>query len=548
MKGPGPAYARAIGGPNRAESFRRRVGCTEPRICTPPLRELTPATSKGFACIEFAEEILEIELLPWQRALLIRALELNPDGTYRFKTVLLLVARQNGKSTLMQVLSLWRMYAEGAPLVIGTAQSLDIAEEQWSGAVEIAEGIPELAELIEHVDRTNGKKALRLDTGERYKVAAASRRGGRGLSGDLVLLDELREHQNWQAWGAVTKTTMARRLAQIWAASNAGDTASVVLRRLRSLAHRALGWPDGKDGLDDLDAVDESQGMPEDDSLGIFEWSAAPGRSVWDREGWAEANPSLGYTIDQRSIAAAASTDPEWVFRTEVMCQFVNLVGAGPFPTGAWANLLDTKDQRAERGVTRDPARPACYGIDMSYERTMVYIALAFWDTEGRIRGEIVAHRAGPDWVIPWLKSPLRKVAPEHVAFQRRGAPISSMWDEFADAGIDITPWGEDKLSGWHGTVYDLVKVAAADEAPADETPEQFRERVRLSHGVQPPLDIAATTAQIKAIGDGWVIDRKGSPMDPAPLLAFIAAVGLLLTNPEPSQASAYESHGLMVV
>lgn len=517
----------------------------------PPLRDLNPATSKGFACIEVAEEILEIELLPWQRALLIRALELNPDGTYRFKTVVLLVARQNGKSTLMQVLSLWRMYAESAPLVIGTAQSLDIAEEQWAGAVEIAEGIPELAELIEHVDRTNGKKALRLDTGERYKVAAASRRGGRGLSGDLVLLDELREHQNWQAWGAVTKTTMARKLAQIWAASNAGDMASVVLRRLRSLAHRALGWPDGKDGMDDLDKAggDADESTEADDSLGIFEWSAAPGRSVWDREGWAEANPSLGYTIDLRSIAAADSTDPEWVFRTEVMCQFVNMLGAGPFPTGAWAATLDTKDERAERGVTRDTGRVACYGVDMS-ENGMAYVALAFWDTEGRIRGEIVAHRAGPDWVIPWLKSPTRKVPPKHVAFQRRGAPISALWKDFEDAGIDVTPWGDSELAGWHTKVYHLIKVAAADDAPEGESAEEFRACVHLSHGVQPALDVAAASAQIKAVGDGgWVIDRKASPADASPLVAFIAAVGLLLTNPAADDAvSAYETSDLMVV
>lgn len=540
--GPGSAYAAAVGGPSRAESFRRHVGCTEPRVCTPPLRELTPATSKGFACIEFAEEILEIELLPWQRALLIRALELNPDGTYRFKTVVLLVARQQGKSTLMQVLSLWRMYAEGAPLVIGTAQSLDIAEEQWAGAVEIARGIPELDELIEGVDQSSGKKALRLVTGERYKIAAASRRGGRGLSGDLVLLDELREHQNWQAWGAVTKTTMARRHAQIWTASNAGDVTSIVLRHLRTLAHRALDWPDGTDGMVELPEETET-----DDSLGIFEWSAAPDRSVWDRAGWCEANPSLGYTVDERSIAGAASTDPEHVFRTEVLCQFVNMIGSGPFPAESWAKTLDAKDERVERGVKRDEERPACYGIDMSHDRTMVYIALAFWDTEGRIRGEIVAQRAGPDWVVPWLQSPNRKVVPEYVTFQRRGAPISSMWKSFEDAGLEVYPWGESELAGWHGNVFDQVKKAVADDAPENETPAEFRERVGISHGAQPVLDIAATSAQIKAVGDGWVIDRKASPHDAAPLLAWIAAVGMLLTNPAPKYVSAYERGGLLL-
>ena len=464
--------------------------------------------------IEFAEAVLDIVLLPWQRWLLLHALELALDGTYRFKTVLLLVARQNGKSTLMQVLTLWRMFADGAPLVIGTAQSLDIAEEQWRGAVELAESIPELAEQIEHVDKTNGKKALRLATGERYKVAAASRRGGRGLSGDLVLLDELREHQNWQAWSAVTKTTMARPQAQIWAASNAGDLASIVLRHLRSLAHRALGYPDGEDGMVELPPIDEDD---PDESLGIFEWSAAPGRAIHDRDGWAEANPSLGHTVDERSIAAAAATDPEWVFRTEVLCQFVSMIGTGPFPAGSWATALDTREDRAERRVRRDMARPACYGVDMSHDRSMVHVAIAFWDTEGRMRVELAASRSGPDWLVPWLMSKDRKVAPEYVALQRRGAPVSALWDSLEEAGLTPYGWEGAQLSGWHGLFYDLVRAGVADENP----------EVRLTHGEQPLLDVAAGSASVKALGDGWVVDRKASVADSSPLLAAIAAVGL---------------------
>jgi hypothetical protein len=123
----------------------------------------------------------------------------------------LLVARQNGKSTFLQLLALFFMYVRGVALVIGTAQNLDIAEEVWQGAVDIAEDVPDLAAEIERVNKTNGKKSLELRAGERYKVQAANRRGGRGLSGDLVLMDELREHQSWDAWGAVTKTTLARR-------------------------------------------------------------------------------------------------------------------------------------------------------------------------------------------------------------------------------------------------------------------------------------------------------------------------------------------------
>src|SRR5690606_23717928 len=173
------------------------------------------------------------------------------DPLFRFRKIVVLVARQNGKSTLSQVLSLFFLYILGTDLILGTAQDLDTAEEVWDGALDIIEETPELAEKADKPIRVNGKKTIRLLTGERYKVKAANRRAGRGLSGDLILLDELREHQSWDAWGAITKTTMARPAAQIWALSNAGDATSVVLRYLRKAAHAALGDPDGVNAEDD---------------------------------------------------------------------------------------------------------------------------------------------------------------------------------------------------------------------------------------------------------------------------------------------------------
>src|SRR5690606_12296797 len=193
-----------------------------------------------------------------------------------------LVARQNGKSTLSQVLALWFMFVYGVPLVIGTAQDLDVAEEIWAGAVELAEESEDLGPLIERVVKVNGKKALELAKavelpnggGQRYKVKAANRRAGRGLSGDLILLDELREHQSWDAWGAITKTTMARPSALICALSNAGDASSVVLRHLRLSAHRALGDPDGI-----VEASDPDSLLPSDEELDV-DWVGEAAEAV----------------------------------------------------------------------------------------------------------------------------------------------------------------------------------------------------------------------------------------------------------------------------
>lgn len=528
----------------------RLLGNEQPRIFTPPLRPLTPETSRGFEAIEFAEEVLEVKLYPWQKWLLIHALEILPDGMFRFRTVVVLVARQNGKSTLMQVLSLWRMYVDGAPLILGTAQNLDVAEEQWDAVVELAESVPELAAEIARergIVRINGKKTLKLQTGERYKVAAASRRGGRGLSGDLILLDELREHQAWDSWAAVTKTTLARAFAQVWAASNAGDAASVVLRYLRKAAHAALGDPDGinRDPLTgeappelflDDDVADGSE-----DTLGIFEWSARPGCSIWDRSAWAESNPSLGHgpdAISERAIAAAARTDPEWVFRTEVLCQWFAGSVDGPFPPGAWeAGLDEGSEVAAGAGVT------AC--VDVSWDRSIAHIAFAGFRDDGRVHVEVVASRAGSDWVVDWLTSPDRSREILGVAWQVNGAPVSSLTDPLRKCGLPLAEWSGSDLGRGTGLFYDLVRAGVPAEAGGLPDGEA---RAGVLHRSQPLLDIAAATAATKPAGDSWLWDRSKSPTDISPLVAATGAVWALLNRPAESKRSAYEDAGLLVL
>lgn len=512
-----------------------RLGCETPRIFTPPLRELTPATSLGFECLAFADQVLGIELLPWQRWLLIHALELMPDGTFRFRKIVLLVGRQNGKSTLLQVLTLWRLYMDHSSLVIGTAQNLDIAEEVWQGAVDLAEEIPELAVEIQQVLKVNGKKHLKLKTGERYKVAAASRRGGRGLGGaELVLLDELREHQSWDSWAAVTKTTNAKVRAQIWGVSNAGDAASIVLRYLRKMAHKALGDPDG---LGDRDSEIEPDVLVDDDedddetSLGIFEWSAKPGCAITDRDGWAQSNPALGHLISERVIAGDAKTDPEWVFRTEVLCQWPEGTLEGPFPTGAWNGSADLESVPESDDVV--------LGVDVSWDRSTSHVGLAGWREDDLVHIEIIASRTGTDWVIPWLTADERSAAVKGapVVVQANGAPASSLIPKMLDAGIEVIEWKGADLGRATGAFYDRVRAAVPADEDDDEPPAAEE---GLRHRSQPVLNTAAATAVTRPVGDAWVWDRKKSPSDIAPLIAVTGAL-FGLDSPEPEEETPPE-------
>jgi hypothetical protein len=512
-----------------------RYGCIEPRVWTPPLRELTPETSLGFAAIEFSIDVLGLKPFPWQKWLLIHALEivgyLDGEWHFRFRNVCVLIARQNGKSTLGQILSLFFLYVLAVPLILGTAQDLDTAEEVWEGALDIIEGNEELAAMADKPIKVNGKKTIRLLTGERYKVKAASRRAGRGLSGDLILLDELREHTSWEAWGAITKTTMARANAMVWSLSNAGDVASIVLSYLRKMAHKALGDPDGINAADDpsslLDeSVADDAAIEADDSLGIFEWSAPPGCATDDPDGWAQANPSMGHGITERAIKSAQRTDPEWTFRTEVLCQWAPGALEGAFPAGTWeaghdgpctgssdcSGCADDKHEPGYAGSQIAPGSALGLCVDVSWDRTMAHIAIAGLREDGLPHVEITASRAGTEWVKLWFSDAEFGAARRKIkVLIQPTAPAGALSEELRSIGVDVQDWKGTELGQSCGRFYDLVV------------------QNELRHLPQPLLDVAAAVATTRPLpGDSWAWDRRKSPLDIAPLVAATGAVWLI--------------------
>lgn len=472
------------------------VGNEAPRIFTPPLRELTPETSLGFAAAEFAEDVLGIRLFPWQRWMLIHSLETLPDGTLRFRTVVLLVARQNGKSTLLQIVSLFFIYVCRQQLVIGTAQNLAIAEEVWQGAIDLAEGVPQLREELAHLDRTNGSKALVLKGGQRYLVQAANRRGGRGLSADLVLLDELREHQKWDAWGAVTKTTLARPHAQVWAASNAGDRYSVVLKYLRQVGHTFVGDPDM--------AVGDGAEPPPETSLGLFEWSAKPGLNLDDLEGIKAANPSLGWAITQRAIDSAAQTDPEDVFRTEVLCQWVDNLQDSEHdlnPT-TWARCEDHD---------ASPDGPLIFAADVAPYAASASISVC-GEQDGVPVVELVENQPGTDWLVPRLLELQAQHSMSTVAFDP-SAPIGMLLPQLEESGLPLTP-------------LDAKGVARATLAIVSAVANR-----EIRHRGQQMMASAVAGSRRRSAGDGQRWSRTDSSVDISPLVAATYAYWLWVSQ-----------------
>ena len=515
-------------------------GSETPRIYTPPLRELTPDTTLGYEIIDFATEVLEISLLPWQKWLLIHAFEVIETGSdwrLRFRNVQTRVARQNGKTTLGCVIALYFLYALEVGLVLGTAQDVSNAEDTWQSCVEMAESNKQLAEAIKHVWYTNGSKRLQLVGNRDYRVRASNRKAGRGKSADLVLMDELREHQTWEAWAALSKTGMARKNALMWCMSNAGDGTSVVLRHFRIRAHAQLGDPDGivrALGESELNADESADGS----ALGLFEWSAPPDADPGDVNAWAQANPSLGYTIELPTIKAAYADDPADVFKTECLCQWVTSVVTPPFPVNAWDAGKD------EQSTIRKDS-PLWWGVDISADRAHASIAVCGKRQDDTWHVELAEYRSGTGWLAKWFLT----TAPNYpggmrVALQSKGAPIASMMDVIAAVeGVEIVECAGRDVAGWCGRLYDAV--AACDE-------ESEIDAVPVHHITQPALDLAANIASTRPMGDGaWAWDRNKSMEDISPLVAATMAFGAA-TQVKDIKTKVYDSiyneRGLLVV
>ena len=482
-----------------AAAPKKLYGRTEPRLYTPPLRPLNRRTSLGFECTEF-QDIAGNPFLPWQRWLSIHALELVPGGDFRFRVVLVLVARQNGKSAGKRGITLWRMYMRPGSRILGVAQDVSLAREQWTYTQEAIHTCPDLeAEWgtggpPSGVRNVNGDEKF-WSAGSQYAIKASNDKAGRGTSNDEVNIDELRTQKDWKAWSSLSKTTMARPNSQIWCMSNAGDDESVVLNQLRDAALSGR-----------------------DPSIGIFEWSAPDGCELDDPRAWQQANPGLGYIISEAAIRSALATDPPNVFRTEVLCQRVDQLD-GAIDLTAWRACADPAG-------TMDGLRDRiCLCFDVAPDGQHATLAAAAQLADGRARVEIVRAWKTTDAIRLELPGLLERIRPAAIAWYPTG-PGGAFAPMLRPAKNARTRVEHVELTG--------MKVAEACQGLAD-----LAQARAVVHPSDPLLDAHVAGAQKLPSGDGWRFTRRGGPQVGHVDAAYAAAgaVYVALTMPPVKRA-----------
>ncbi len=520
---------------------RPGFGYMEPRIWTRPLRPLTRETSLGYEVIDFAREILGVEPRPWQRWLLVHALELNPDGSYRFRKVIALVARQNGKTMLMSVLATWWLAVDSTrhpdrvpPLsfkIVGTAQNLDIAREPWGrvrlwcnpepSAEEADEAVPALQQATAKVSDTNGKEFIRAANLAHYEIRAA--KNARGKPAARVLMDELREQENFTAWNATSQTTKSFWSGQLWGISNAGTAKSVVLRKQRDAGLALIAsWEELVDG-EGMDPLAWAEAH--DTGTALFEWSAPDGCPLDDEAGLLQANPSCGWGgMTLRSLRADIDGMDEAGFRTEVLCQWVTSDVKPYIDPDAWDELADPSSAIPADGRV-------VLSVDVSADRSTSYVAAAGVNADGVAHVEVIARRDGVLWVPGYLDR-VRAAWPgvREVAVQSKGCPASELADALSERGWAVHAVEGQRLGQVAGRLLDRVTDGA------------------LRHPSQPVASQQVRLAVTRRLGEVEVWSRRDSAGQISGLVAMSQALWALECCDAPAPGPTPSARPLTII
>lgn len=478
------------------------TGSPTPRLWTPPLRELTPETSFGFDLIDFAQAI-GWPLDPWQQWLAIHMGELLPDGRPRFRMVLALVARQNGKTLFARVLTLYWMYVEQVPLVLGVSASREMAKESWRKVIEMAGQDPWLAREP-HTERYTLSEECFTTGSSAYRFAAPNQRAGRSFTVHRAVLDELRELHDWDTYNALVNSMNAVPDAQAVAITNQGEAGAVVLDSLRDSA---------------ITFIETGQGDPR---LFLAEWSAPNGADPTDPEALALANPDLGNRLQLDSIigqairAKAAGGVELAGFRTEVMCQRVTLLDSA-IDEDAWraagaGEPIDLAEHRDKLALC----------VDVSLDGSHATLVAAA-QVDGITHAEVVRtwHGYGATASLRQdLPGLVERLKPRALGWFPAGPAASVAASLSAKAGGRNWARGRTRVAELTAETA-AVCMGLAEQVLAGE----------VHHPDDPMLNAHVSATQKLRRADAWVFTRRGSaPIDATYALA--GAVHLARTLP----------------
>ena len=434
----------------------------------PPVRRESALSTEALDLCRIAGLTLD----PWQEVYLREALSEAPSGLWAATECGLAVPRQNGKGDLIMARQLVGLYLLGEGLGVHTAHEFRTAYEHFLRIVNVIENNPDLDGKVARIRRGAGDQAVELKTGERLRFIARSAGSGRGMSGDVVYLDEAYALTQTMM-GALLPTLSARPNPQVWYTSSAARSTSLVFH---SIGRR------GRAGSSDR--------------LLWAEWACDPDCDPSDRREWAKANPAYGYRISELSVQTEHDAlAPEEFARERLGIPESTDGGVSIIPMELWASLAQPYEMTGW----------ASLALDVAPDGRWASVCAVQTDSDGVAHVEVVDRRPGTDWVVGRCSD----------LSARFKCPIA-----VAVNGPAVTFLSALTLSG-----VDVLEVSGVDAMRAAGAFVQAVLNKQIRHLGSPALQAAITGATRRVSGDLFSWSRASSAVDITPLVAASLAL-----------------------
>ena len=414
---------------------------------------------------------------PWQLSVMCDWMALTPYGRWVNKTCGGSVARQNGKSCLVEgrAEAGMLMYNEQ---VIYTAHLQKTATETFEEMAAFFD-TPKLRKHIKDIKTALGREQIVLNNGARIKFLARTRNGGRGQHGDLLIFDEAQELDSDQQASFLPAISASANPQTLYVGTPPDpNTTGNVFRRLRDAAiagnTKSTAW---------------------------FEFSVPEIGDVRNAERWAETNPALGRRILVSTVEGECDQmDPD-TFARERLGWWTPIVEHKveyAIPEDVW-DACQSKDQKPE-GKT-------AYGVKFSADGSTVSLCGAVIPENGKARISLIETRdtgRGIGWLGDWLNERYKKACCV-VIDGRNGVDVlvERIADTWTFKGSVIRPSTKDVIA----SVSNLTNA--------------LNERSVTWYFGQEALRHSAVTATKRSIGGGWGFGGE----DPTPIEACALAL-----------------------
>lgn len=401
----------------------------------------------------------------------------------------LIAQRQQGKGEPVNAVLLASLFVWGNRVTIYSAHRGDTVAATFRKVRALIEGNEDLLRRCKPINDSDD--VIELIGGARLEFRTRTRSGGRGLTGDLVVIDEALELDAEQI-ASLVPVLLAKHYAQLWYVSTVPASADQHLCAVRARVQAG------------------------DDRVAWVEWGADADDASDDPNALARANPALGIRITLERLTELRGILGEDLFRRECMGIWPESVQGAALDAAAWARMADRESKVAgvaalalDISPLRDHATIGLYGRrddGLEHMQLLDYAPAADWD-------------GGSSWVVDRLAEWCSTLDPVGVALHGKNG-TRALLDALKERGIEPP---DDIEFPFRGALLIMDDVMMADAV--GQFIDGFRTR-RYRHIGQEPLDTAIVNVKARPIGDAGQIvwARRQSAVNIGPVVTVTAA------------------------